>query len=192
MFRDLLIREFSPFGNLTEEQLDALESHYRSMTRWNERINLTRILKLEDAVRFHYGESLFLASKLPVGSFRCADVGSGAGFPGIPLAILRPDVQVTLIESHLRKSVFLSEVSQGIRNIQVLPGRAEDDKNRYEWLVSRAVAPADVLALKCAANRALLIGQADLATLPHPDSIEKVPWGDNRLIAMFHVERDTI
>lgn len=192
MFRDLLVREFSPFGTLTPKQLDALEGHYRLMMRWNERLNLTRIVKLEDVVRFHYCESLLLASRLPEGPFRCADVGSGAGFPGFPLAILRPDVQVTLIESHLRKSVFLSEVSAGTPNIQVQPRRAEDCQQSYDWIVSRAVTPSSVLALKLAASTCLLIGEGDLATLPQPERIQKIPWGENRLLVMFHVERDTI
>ena len=192
MFRDLLVKEFLPHGTLTPQQVDALEAHYRMMMRWNERLNLTRILKLEEVVRFHYCESLFLASKLPSGPFRCADVGSGAGFPGFPLAILRPDVQVTLIESHLRKSVFLSEASLGVPNIRVRAGRAEESKESYDWVVSRAVTPSDVLALRLAPSSSLLIGEGDLVTLPPPDFKARIPWGDNRLLVMFHVERDNI
>lgn len=188
MFRDLLIREFAPFGTLSPRQLDALEAHYRLMMRWNERMNLTRIRKLEDIVRFHYCESLFLASKLPPGPFCVADIGSGAGFPGFPLAIFRPDLQVTLIESHLRKAVFLTQASKDIENVKVLSVRAEEVKSHYDWVVSRAVVPSRVISLSLAFNYGLLIGEADLTALPHSRTVFRIPWGTNRVLAMFHVE----
>lgn len=189
MFRELLTREFAPFGTLSPGQLDALEAHYRLMMRWNERINLTRMRKLEDIVRFHYCESLFLASKLPPGPFRVADIGSGAGFPGFPLAIFRPDLEVTLVESHRRKAVFLSQASAGIENIKVVPMRAEELESHYDWVVSRAVLPSEVISLSLAANYALLIGAGDL---PQSGAIFRIPWGANRILAMFHVEHDTM
>src|ERR1700730_14203736 len=112
MFRKLLASEFAPYTGLSDEQLDRLERHYRLLTLWNKRINLTRINSLEDVVRFHYCESLFLAKELPVGALSIVDVGSGAGFPGIPVAILRPECRVHLLESHQRKAVFLREASR--------------------------------------------------------------------------------
>lgn len=192
MFRELLTREFAPFGSLSSGQLDALEAHYRLMMRWNERINLTRIRKLEDIVRFHYCESLFLASKLPPGPFRVADIGSGAGFPGLPLGIFRPDLEVTLVESHRRKAVFLTQASAGLENIKVVPVRAEELKSHYDWVVSRAVVSSEVISLSLATDYALLIAEADLIALPHSRAIFRVPWGANRMLVMFHVEHDTI
>lgn len=192
MFRDLLVREFAPFGTVTSEQLDALEAHYQLLIHWNKRMNLTRILKLDEIVRFHYCESLFLASKLPSGPLRIADVGSGAAFPGFPLAVFRPDLQVTLIESHRRKAVFLSRACQGIQNIQVLSQRAEECEERYDWVVARAVVPSEVVSFGLAANYALLMGEGELPSLPEPWSVDKIPWSSNRLLVMFHVKHDTI
>jgi hypothetical protein len=77
MFRELLSQEFAPFGSLSAQQLDALEAHYNLLMRWNARLNLTRILKLEEIVRFHYCESLFLGTRLPAGPYTVADIGSG-------------------------------------------------------------------------------------------------------------------
>ena len=84
MFSELLASEFAPYGSLTVEQIDALEAHYNLLVQWNARLNLTRIESVEDAVRLHYCESLFVGTKLPVGPLRIVDVGSGAGLPRNP------------------------------------------------------------------------------------------------------------
>src|SRR5678815_5908684 len=89
MFRELLARKFAPYGVLAVEQIDQLEAHYKLLVLWNARLNLTRIESVEEAVRLHYCESLFVGTRLPAGPLRIVDVGSGAGFPGIPIAILR-------------------------------------------------------------------------------------------------------
>ena len=96
-FKSLLALEFSPYGALTPQQLALLEEHYRLLLRWNQKINLTRITSLQDAVRYHYCESLYLAERLPKGARRIVDIGSGAGFPGIPVAIYRPECLLSLI-----------------------------------------------------------------------------------------------
>src|SRR5881394_2420015 len=95
------------FAGLSESQLNALCDHYRLLLSWNERLNLTRVVSAAEAARIHYVESLFLGAQLPPGALRIVDVGSGAGFPGIPVAILRPECKVDLVESHQRKAVFL-------------------------------------------------------------------------------------
>jgi 16S rRNA (guanine(527)-N(7))-methyltransferase RsmG len=186
MFRELLTTEFAPYGVLSELQLRQLEDHFTSLTRWNERLNLTRIRDLADSVRFHYCESLFLGRFLPEGCRSVVDIGSGAGFPGIPLAVLRPDCQVTLVESHQRKAVFLRDCSRELKNVQVVARRAEDVTDKFDWLVSRAVAPSDVLRLNLSNNIALLIGQEDASTLNGVG--EPIPWGEHRVL--FHVKRE--
>src|ERR1035441_7985957 len=93
------------------------------LLRWNQKLNLTSIRNREEAIQRHYGESLFLGMRLPPGAWKIADIGSGAGFPGFPVAVLRPDCQVTLIESHQRKAVFLRESSRKQPNIRVLARR---------------------------------------------------------------------
>jgi 16S rRNA (guanine(527)-N(7))-methyltransferase RsmG len=184
MFRELLEREFGPYGSLTIKQIEQLEAHYRLLVRWNTRLNLTTINSVEEAVRLHYCESLFVGTQLPAGPLRVIDVGSGAGFPGIPIAILRPDCTLTLVDSHQRKAVFLREASRNLKNVSVVTGRAENLRPKFDWLVSRAVHPKDVLKLKLANSLALLVGREELPGFQRRDA---VPWGTNRYLA-FHVK----
>ena len=184
MFRELLVREFALYGSLTVEQIDALEAHYKLLTQWNSRLNLTRIESVEEAVRMHYCESLFVGTKLPEGPLRIVDVGSGAGFPGIPIAILRPECTVTLVESHQRKCVFLREASRNLKQVKVVTDRAENLGADYDWLVSRAVSPNDILKLQLANNLALLVGSEDVANC---ESRTPLPWGASRYL-VFHVK----
>jgi 16S rRNA (guanine527-N7)-methyltransferase len=175
-FKSLLALEFSPYGTLTNDQLILLEQHYQLVLRWNQKINLTRITSLVDAVRYHYCESIYLAQSLPKTALRIVDIGSGAGFPGIPVAIYRPDCEVHLVESHQRKAVFLNEATRNLQNTRVLGMRAEDVMETYDWMISRAVRTEDVLRLNLASNIVVLGTEG-----------EKLPWGESR--AMFHVER---
>lgn len=170
-FKSLLASEFSPYGTLTQQQLTLLEDHYRLLLRWNRKINLTRITSLQDAVRYHYCESLYLATRLPKEYLRIVDVGSGAGFPGIPVAIYRPECTVDLVESHQRKAVFLREAIRGLTNVRVLAHRAEEVTDSYNWIISRAVRPEEVLKLNLAPHVAVLGVEGD-----------SLPWGDNRAL----------
>jgi hypothetical protein len=90
-----------------------------------------------------------------------------------------------LVESHQRKAVFLREVSRDLKNVRVEARRAEDVVESFDWVISRAVAPVDVLKLDLAPRVALLIGAADAVNLG--GEIEPIPWGDQRVV--FHVER---
>jgi 16S rRNA (guanine(527)-N(7))-methyltransferase RsmG len=131
-----------------------LEEHYRLLKLWNRKLNLTS----EESLERHYGESIFLAEHLPAGRLRIADIGSGAGFPGFPVAVVRPDCAVTLIESHQRKAVFLKEVSRGHANIRVLAERAEEVDEEFDWAISRAVSYEDLSgSLKRFGGRAALL-----------------------------------
>lgn len=183
MFRELLYKEFLPYGELSDEQLDRLEQHYNLLVRWNQRLNLTRLDDIPESVRFHYCESLYLGLKLPWGPFRVADVGTGAGFPGIPVAILRPDLQVTLIESHRRKAVFLREAVRDLHNARVLSVRAEEVGERFDWVISRAVSPKDVLAARLAPACALLVTAKNA---PIGSAVIKSPWGQDRILSVSH------
>jgi 16S rRNA (guanine527-N7)-methyltransferase len=189
-FRTLLAREWAAHGDLSEQQLSALEQHYELLCRWNRRTNLTRINDLEDAVRLHYCESLFLGRSLPRRGLSIADIGSGAGFPGIPVAVLCPECSVTLIESNTRKAVFLREASKGLANVSVLQGRAESVASCFEVALSRAVEASAILALGLAPHVAILTTRSELARLESqpPGTEILVPWGKQRVIATFHVE----
>src|ERR1700681_467468 len=118
--------------------MQILQAHYELLLRWNRVLNLTTIDSLEEAIERHYCESLFLAVHLSPSPLHLADVGSGAGFPGIPVAVVRPDCTVTLIESHKRKAVFLREAARKLPNVRVLSQRGEDIKERFDCAVSRA------------------------------------------------------
>jgi 16S rRNA (guanine527-N7)-methyltransferase len=185
MFQELLEREFGPYGSLTVRQLDLLEGHYDLLRQWNTRLNLTRIDSPEEAIRLHYCESLFVGTKLPAGPLHIADVGSGAGFPGIPIAILRPECIVTLVESHRRKAVFLREASRDLGNVQVVTSRAENLKTEFNWVVSRAVSPSDIVKLPISNNFALLVGGEEALDF---ERRERIPWGTNRFLT-FHVKQ---
>lgn len=109
----------------------------------NERMNLTRIVDRDEARVQHVGDALTLLPYLPPGAHRLADVGSGGGVPGIPLAIIRPDVSVTLIESIGKKAAFLEEAVRelGLSNVTVWRGRAEAwAGERFDVVTCRAVA----------------------------------------------------
>jgi 16S rRNA (guanine527-N7)-methyltransferase len=182
MFRELLVKEFLPYAKLSNDQLDRLEQHHNLLLHWNRHLNLTRIVDISESVRFHYCESLYLGLRLPSGPLRVADVGSGAGFPGIPIAILRPELQVTLIESHQRKSVFLREAVRDLPNARVLSVRAKEVVERFDWTISRAVSPNDVLATRLAPAYALLVSARDA---PIGSEILRSPWGLGRILAIL-------
>lgn len=180
-FRDLLTAEFSPYGTLSQKQIDYLERHYDLLIRWNERLNLTRIRGLDEIVRFHYCECLFVGQSLPPGSLRIVDVGSGAGFPGVPVAICRPESTVDLVESHQRKAVFLREATRSLDNVRVLAHRAERCQNKYDWMIGRAIRAETLLGLALAKNFMLLTAADDAIEIPG-SRIQSVPWGDQRVV----------
>lgn len=149
------------FIELVPEQIEALWRHYALMERWNARINLTRVVELEEAVRVHYAESLFVAGRLPAEARTVVDVGSGAGFPGLVIAVAKPAVRVTLLESDLRKAAFLREASDWVPNLRVEARRSREVEGRWDAVVSRAVRVEEVMELgERAAKWILLVGTA--------------------------------
>jgi 16S rRNA (guanine(527)-N(7))-methyltransferase RsmG len=176
---------FGDFG-LTGDQEVALEAHLELLMRWNRTLNLTAIRSREEAIERHYCESLFLAARLPSGPLKTVDVGSGAGFPGFPVAILRPDCSVTLIESHQRKAVFLRESSRSVPNIRVLASRAEEVKETFDWAMSRAVSYVELAPfLKLLASNVDLLSGAERPPEEMGFSWESpliLPWGRQRFL----------
>jgi 16S rRNA (guanine527-N7)-methyltransferase len=175
---------FADFA-LSAEQEAVLEAHLELLMRWNRTVNLTAIRNREEAIERHYCESLFLGSRLPAGRLRIADVGSGAGFPGFPVAVLRPDCLVTLIESHQRKAVFLREAARQVGNVRVLAARAEDVKETFDWAISRAVSYRDLGSFlkKLAPNVDLLTGSEGPPAMGFRWEIPvALPWGDQRFL----------
>jgi 16S rRNA (guanine527-N7)-methyltransferase len=132
-----------PFAELTEQQLASTSAYLSLLLKWNSRINLTAVRSADEIVRRHFGESLFAAQTLVARDYAgtVIDLGSGAGFPGIPMAMYARNAQVTLIESNSKKAVFLNEVVRtlDLHNVRVFNRRAEDYSERAELVVMRAV-----------------------------------------------------
>jgi 16S rRNA (guanine527-N7)-methyltransferase len=132
-----------PFIELDETGLRAISIYIDLLLKWNARINLTAIREPSEIVQRHFGESLFagkylLEQKLPQTAI---DLGSGAGFPGVPFAMLAPGVQVTLIESQKKKATFLKELihALGLKNVKVFSDRAESYSGTADLVMLRAV-----------------------------------------------------
>lgn len=169
-------------------QAAALSEHYVLLKKWNRVMSLTTVEDFGEAVYRHYGESLFLAQNLPEGSLRVVDIGSGAGFPGFPVAVLRPDCEVALVESIGKKASFLREAAR-LPNVSVVQLRGESLEGEFDWVVSRAVDPRIVvsIAARLHAECALLLGAEDARQLTGWDLLQ-LPWGTNRVLA---VSRET-
>ena len=129
---------------LSVEMADQLLAYQALMIKWNRTYNLTAIRDPEEMLVHHLLDSLVVAPLLPHGPMTLADVGSGGGLPGIPLAIARPEIQVTLIETSSKKSAFQQQVKieLGLSNVSVYSGRVEDykPKNSFDIVISRAFA----------------------------------------------------
>ncbi len=144
---------------LTPEQLERFEVYYRELVDWNRRANLTAIVDYREVQLKHFLDSLTVLLVAgdgagPSPGATLADVGSGAGFPGLPLKIVRPDLHVTLIESIGKKTAFLHHIVEtlGLSGVEVVTGRAEDlghdpgYRETYDLSLARAVAALPALA----------------------------------------------
>ena len=188
MFAELLRSKLLGICEVSDRQAEQLHQHYNLLTRWNRTINLTRVRELDQAVERHYCESIFAACYLPFEPITLADLGSGAGFPGIPIAVMRPDIPVVLIESHLRKTAFLKEAARCLPNVRVIAGRAEDVRGEFDWVVSRAVRYTDMASTltRLARHVELLTGRVDPHDMPGfiwAPPIQ-IPWGEHNQLLL--------
>ncbi len=201
---------------LPPSQLDQISIYIDLLQRWNARINLTAIRHEEEIVTRHFGESLFMARHLfpavsdhsersrrdpcisalpalpqgirpaPSNPPSVLDIGSGAGFPALPLKIWAPNIHLTLIESNHKKAAFLREVARALTltNINVITDRAETLARRHDFpradiVTLRAVErfdtilPQAVAFLSPHATLALLISNAQM---PHPTALTAMKW----------------
>ncbi len=180
---------------LSKEKIAALERHFELLLRGNRVLNLSAVRNEAEIVERHYCESLFLAARLPSGPLTIADLGSGAGFPGIPIALLRADCHLTLIESHQRKSVFLREAARSIQNITVAGKRAEELEDGFDWVVSRAVKADDIADwVREAAGFAALLSGGEIVEIDgfRWNDALRLPWGSHRFLNIGeNVSRET-
>jgi 16S rRNA (guanine527-N7)-methyltransferase len=207
---------------LSQSQLDQISTYIDLLLRWNARMNLTAIRNEEEIVTRHFGESLFLARHVlpdeqvesqstptlvpsPLASgepFRVVDIGSGAGFPAIPLKIWDPEIDLTMIESNHKKATFLREVARTLElnGVEVRTERAEllsadPAFPRTQLVTLRAVEhfetilPLAEALLSPGGTLALLIGSAQLPTLTRSARLSwnepiRIPQSNTRVLSI--------
>jgi 16S rRNA (guanine527-N7)-methyltransferase len=142
---DQISASLSAFGiHISGQQNSKVREYVHILLKWNNLISLTSIIDPMEIVARHFGESMYLASLLPVENGRLADVGSGAGFPGLALKLLCHDLKVVLIESNKKKCAFLSEVVRALdlRDVEIIPMRYEDiqmESGSCNFVAARAI-----------------------------------------------------
>ncbi len=160
-----MIKDFSSFGiTLSDKQIEQFDKYYELLVKWNEVMNLTAITEFSDVCKLHFVDSIssckyfdFTKSDLAL-----VDIGTGAGFPGIPLKIVFPELHVTLLDSLNKRLNFLNEVIQELGlnesgSVKTLHGRAEDYcsvkegslRETFDVAISRAVANMSTLSEYC-------------------------------------------
>ena len=134
--------------NITEEQLNQLDQFYQLMLEWNEKINLTRITEEQEVYLKHFYDSLTLNKVVNLKEINTlCDVGTGAGFPGIVLKMVFPNLKITLIDSLQKRVNYLNEIIKklNLKDIEAIHSRGEDYKGSFDVVTSRAVANIEKL-----------------------------------------------
>ncbi len=144
--------------NITDEQKKKFDRYYELLTEWNEKMNLTAITDRDEVWLKHFEDSLSIERITNMEEISSViDVGTGAGFPGIPLKIVYPHIRITLLDSLDKRLRFLEEVIRelSLEDVTLIHGRAEDygrdtdHREKYDLCVSRAVASLPVLSELC-------------------------------------------
>jgi 16S rRNA (guanine527-N7)-methyltransferase len=138
---------FAAEASVSRETLDRLKRHAALLVDWNSRHNLVSKASVPDLWRRHFLDSAQLAGLMPAGAKTVVDLGSGAGFPGLILAIMRPELHVTLIEATGKKCRFLEAVAGELQlKTRILNERVEDaQRERFDMITARACAPLPLL-----------------------------------------------
>ena len=178
-------------GSLSPNQLTHISMYIDLLLKWNARVNLTAVREPEEIVTRHFGESIFAARHLPevkeesVGfKPHVVDVGSGAGFPGLPIKLWAPQVRLTLIESNQRKATFLREVVRSLRlsDVEVFAGRASSFTGFADFVTVRAVERVEALLpvaaglLGPAGSLAMLVGKGQVK--PVRNLLPDLEWSE--------------
>lgn len=160
-FRDLMEQGLGEYSiGLSDRQMNQFYEYYQLLLQWNKVMNLTAITELEEVVTKHFVDSLALVKVLDreiLDGMKVLDLGTGAGFPGIPIKITFPGVKMVLLDSLNKRIKFLDEVIErlGLEDIRVIHGRAEDYgrdgqyREMFDLCVSRAVANLATLSEYC-------------------------------------------
>lgn len=157
--KELLINGIKELGlEISDIQVEQFLKYYEMLVETNKKINLTAIVDLDEVIIKHFIDSLLVVKTIDINEFHTMiDVGTGAGFPGIPLKIMFPNLEVTLLDSLNKRLNFLNDVIEelGLNGICTIHGRAEDfGKNinyreKFDLCVSRAVANLSTLSEYC-------------------------------------------
>lgn len=137
---------------ISEKQAEQFAVYCVFLLEYNQKVNLTAVTEIDEVILKHFVDSCMGASLIKENAF-CADIGTGAGFPGVPIAILRNDINVLLVDALNKRLVFLEELKTklGLTNISTLHARSEDLGNditarqRFDYVFSRAVARMNIL-----------------------------------------------
>ena len=173
------------------EQLRLFRVHYELLLRWNRKINLTAIREPAEILRRHFAESAFLTRVLRLGHGTLIDVGSGAGFPGVPIKVLSPETRVILVESVQKKAAFLKEVVRGLgmSGLEVFADRLKALDVRADWLTMRAVrADGEFLAearrVVPRGTLALVLSESGAKSLGQDWRLNPIPGRSGSVVAM--------
>lgn len=176
------------------------EIYVSLIVRWNAKLNLISVRTEGSILSRHLAESIACAEALPHGIGKLLDFGSGAGFPGIPIALCRPEIAVTLAESQGKKAAFLQEAVRVLRAaVEVYGGRAESLRETFDCVTLRAVdkmekAVAAAVSLVAAGGwLALMTTRGELVKLQEAATAQflwgqavRLPFGDERILALGH------
>lgn len=149
MNQELFIEELKKINiDIDENQLKLLEQFYNLLIEWNEKINLTRITQKEDVYLKHFYDSLTITKVIDLTKVNTlCDVGTGAGFPGIVLKIMFPNLKITLVDALQKRVNYLNEIIKklDLKDIEAIHVRGENLKEKYDVVTSRAVANIEKL-----------------------------------------------
>jgi 16S rRNA (guanine527-N7)-methyltransferase len=210
---DTIRRSLSEFQiSANDQQVAQIQRYIQMLLAWNDKINLTAIQDPLEILYRHFCESMYAVIKMPLEHGRLADIGSGGGFPGLPLKILCPGLEIFLVESNARKGTFIAEVIRtiGLKGARVLVSRYEElseELTPVDFVCSRAVGEYEPFLAwaasdKVAAAKAILwIGAGDLDRvrkigswewqdpIPIPHSLRRVILPGSRKIEESNVEK---
>ena len=174
---DQIARHLKPYGvTCTPPMCEQIRAYVSLLLQWNRKISLTTVTDPQEIVKFHFGESMFAVSSVPIVSGRLADVGSGPGFPGLPIRMAATELDLTLVESNTKKATFLAEVVRTIKldHVTVFRGRMDDlaaNIAPFDFVTARALGQHDELLRWAHAHLAsngkvvLWLGEADASSI---------------------------
>jgi 16S rRNA (guanine527-N7)-methyltransferase len=192
-------RALRPYGVSVAPLLcDQIRLYIDLLLRWNQKTSLTSVIEPTEILRFHFGESLLAASTVPIRYGRLADVGSGAGFPAVPIRMVSAGLSVILIESNQKKATFLMEVVRalGLENIDVRRSRMDRvslNEEEIDFISARALGIDDDFlswahnSLNLGGSVVLWLGTSDAREISQKSGWKwavpiRIPQSDRRVI----------